>query len=53
MVDASEFDPTPSSGPAKFDIEDGPDTHYIDPSFRDELKRISKFKLNFVFKHNY
>ena len=40
-------DPTLSEGPARSDPEDGPGTHYIDPSFRDELQKIVNFEVNF------
>ena len=48
-----ELDSTPSSGPSRYDSKDKPNTHYIDPSFHDNLKKISTFKLSFSFKHNY
>jgi len=40
-------DPVLSSGPARTNPEDGPSTHCIDPSFRDELKRIVNFEVKF------
>ena len=48
VVEAPDQDPILSSGPARFDLEVGPDTHYIDPSFRDELKKIVNFDQIFL-----
>ena len=42
-----------SEGPARSDPEDGPSTHYIDPSFRDELQKIVNFEVKFSFRRNY
>jgi len=49
-VEEPDQDPLLSSSLASFDLEDGPCTHYIDPSFYDKLKRIVYFKVIFSFK---
>ncbi|KAJ8437474.1 hypothetical protein Cgig2_002975 [Carnegiea gigantea] len=44
IVEESEQDLAPSSSPARSDPEDGPNSNYINSSFRDELKKIIEFK---------
>ena len=43
-------DLTLSEGPARSDPDDGPGTHYIDPSFRDDLLKIVNFEVKFSFR---
>jgi len=53
VVVEPDQDPTLSEGPARSDPEDGLGTHYIDPSFRDELRKIVNFDVKFSFRRNY
>ena len=53
IVEEPDQDPVLSGGIAQSDPEDGADTHCIDPSFRDGLKKIVNFEVNFSFKWNY
>jgi len=53
IVEEPDQDPVLFSGPARSDSKDGPGTHYIDLSFRDELKKIINFEVKFSFKRNY
>ena len=53
IVEEPNQDPTLSGGLARSFPEDGPDTHYIDPSFHDELGKIVNFEVKFSFRRNY
>jgi len=53
VVEEPDQDPVLSEGPARSDPEDSPDTHYIDPSFQDELRKIINFEVKFSFRRNY
>jgi len=53
VVVESDQDLTLSEGPARSGLEDGPGTHYIDPSFRNELRKIVNFEVKFSFRRNY
>ena len=53
VVEEPDQDPAPSEGPAWSDPEDGPGTHYIDPSFRNELRKVINFEVKFSFRRNY
>ena len=53
VVEELDQDPVLSEGPARSNLEDGPGTHYIDPSFRDELRKIVNFEVKFSFRQNY
>jgi len=53
VVEELDQYPAPSEGPARSDPEDGPGTHYIDPSFRSELRKVINFELKFSFRRNY
>ena len=52
VVEEPNQDPAPSEGPARSDPEDGPRTHYIDPAFRNELRKIINFEVKFSFRRN-
>jgi len=53
VVEEPEQDPNPSSGPARSNLEDGPDSHYISPLFHKEFKKVIDFKLKYFFRRNY
>ena len=53
VVEEPDQDPAPSDGPARSDPEDGPGTHYIDPSFRNELRKVINFEVKYSFRRNY
>ena len=53
IVEEPDQDLVLSSGLARSDPEDAPNTHYINPSFRGELKNIINFEVKFSFKRNY
>jgi len=53
IVEEQDQDLVLSNGPARSDLEDGPGTHYINPSFRDELKKMVNFEVKFSFKRKY
>jgi len=53
VVVEPDQDPTLFEGPARFDPEDGPGTHYIDPSFHDELQKLVNFEVKFSFRRNH
>lgn len=53
VVEELEQDLSPSSGPTRVDPEDGPNSHCINPSFPDELKKIIYFKVKLSFQCNY
>jgi len=52
VVDEPDQDSVLSEGSARSDPEDGLDTHYIDYSFRDELRKIVNFEDKFSFRWN-
>ena len=47
VVEEPNQDPALTGGPARSEPEDGPGTHYTDPSLRDELLKIVNFKVKF------
>ena len=49
VVEEPDRDPAPSEGPGRSDPEDGPRTHYIDPSFRNELRKVINFEVKLSF----
>jgi len=53
IVEEPDQDPVLSNSPTRCDLEDGPDTHYIEPSFCNELKKIVDFEVKSSFKRNY
>jgi len=53
VVEEPEQDPAPSEGPARSNPKDGPGTHYIDPAFRNELRKIRNFEVKFSFRWNF
>jgi len=53
IVEELDQDLVLSSGPARSNPKDGPGTHYIDPSFREELKKMVNFEVKFFFRRNY
>jgi len=53
VVEEPDQDSAPSEGPARSDPEDGPGTHYIDPSFRNELQKVINFEVKYSFRRNY
>ena len=52
IVEESEHDPAYSSGPARLDVEEGPGFHYINPSIRDEHKKINDFEVRYSFRRS-
>jgi len=52
VVEEPDQDPAPSEGPARSDPEDRPGTHYIDPSFRNELQKVINFEVKYSFRRN-
>jgi len=53
IVEELAQDPVISSGPSRSNPEDGFETHYINSSFHDELKKIIDCEVKFSFKLNY
>ena len=53
LVEELEQDLALSSSPTRPDPEDRPGTHYIDPSFQNELRKIINFEVKFSFKQKY
>jgi len=53
VVDAPQLDPVPSSSPTRSDLDEGAGSHYINPSFHRELKKVTDFEMKFSFERNY
>ena len=53
VVEEPDQDPTPSEGLARSGPEDGPRTHYVDPVFRNSLRKIRNFEVKFSFRRNF
>ena len=48
-----ELRPTPSNNLARFDLEDGPGTHYNKLTTGDKVKKVIDFEVKFTFKCNH
>ena len=53
LVEEWEHNLAHSYSPARSDLEDGLDSHYINPFHCDELKKIINFEVKYSFQRNY